>query len=276
MNKKRFIFIILCFFSSGNIFAQIAGRPLVASYTGIGTYSLNHVDAFSFTLNQASLAQVKNAAVGIFGERRFLLNELSFYNAVIALPTSSGNFGLKTLYYGSESYNETQLGLAYGRKLGTKLDIGAQFNYNGISINSYGNASIISIEIGTMLHLTNQVHTGFHINNPVGVKFGKDQQEKMPSVYTIGIGYDASEKFLISAEIVKEENQDVTVNAGIQYRLIPQLHTRAGISAANGMTWIGVGFFYKNFRVDLSSSYHPKLGLSPGLLMLFNFKQKEK
>ena len=263
------------------MFAQISQRPLAALYAGSGAYSLNHVDVFSFTVNQAALAQIKNAAIGIYGERRFLLSELSFYNAVLAIPTSSGNFGLKTLYYGSGSYNETQLGLAYGRKLGNKIDIGVQFNYNGISISSYGNASIISFEIGTILHLTNQVHAGFHVSNPVGSKFGKDhpdnyREEKLPTVYTIGLGYDASEKFLFRAEIVKEENQDVNVNAGIQYRLIPQLQTRAGISTTNGTAWIGVGFNFKKFRIDLSSSYHPKLGFTPGLLLLLNLNSKEK
>ena len=276
MNKKLLIIILFLYLNTGNVFAQISQRPLGALYTGSGAYSLNHVDVFSFTVNQAALAQIKNPAIGIYGERRFLLSELNFYNAVLAIPTTSGNFGLKTIYYGSGSYNETQLGLAYGRKLGNKIDIGAQFNYNGVSISSYGNAAIIGFEMGTILHLTNHVHAGFHVSNPLGSKFGKDQEEKLPSVYTIGLGYDASDKFLFSAEIVKEENQNVNVNAGFQYRLIPQLQTRAGISTTNGTAWIGVGFNLKKFRIDLSSSYHPKLGLTPGLLLLLNLNQKEK
>lgn len=269
------IFIVTCLSQ-----AQILRRPVAAAYTSLGAYSLNHVDVFSFTANQAALAQIKNAAIGVYGERRFLLNELSYYNAAFALPTSTGNFGLKTMYYGFSNYNETQLGLAYGRKLGSRVDIGAQFNYNSISISGYGNASAINFEIGTILHLTDQVHTGIHVNNPVGGKFGKDhpdgyREEKLPSVYTIGLGYDASEKFLISAEVVKEEDRDVNVNAGLQYRFLPQLHARAGIATATTTTWIGIGLKLKSFRIDISSSYHPQLGISPGLLLLFHFNQKE-
>ena len=78
----------------------------------------------------------------------FYLNELNNYTAAIGLPTHSGNFGLKASYYGFSDYNETQIGLAYARKLGNKVDIGAQFNYNGIRIAGYGNASAISFEIG--------------------------------------------------------------------------------------------------------------------------------
>ena len=193
----------------------------------LGAYSLNHTDIFSFTANQASLAQLKNAAVGVYGERRFLLSELNNYTATAGLITTSGNFGMKATYSGFSDYNETQLGLAYGRKLGSKIDAGAQFNYNGIRIAEYGNAAALSFEIGVIMHLTDKLHTGIHVNNPVGGKFGKDQQEKLSSVYAVGFGYEASEKFFVSAEIEKEEDQPVNVNAGIQHKFIP-LHHQPG------------------------------------------------
>ncbi len=248
--------------------AQTLRKPISANYTGLGAYSLNHVDVFSFTANQAALAQLKNTTAAVYGERRFLLNELNNYTAAIGLPTSSGNFGLKTNYYGFTDYNETRLGLAYGRKLGTKMDIGVQFNYHGIKISGYGNASAISFELGTIFHLTDQLHAGVHINNPVGGKFGKNNQEKLSSVYTVGLGYDASEKFFISTEIQKEEDQPVNVNAGMQYKFLPQLLARVGMSTATSSGWIGIGLTWKSLRLDVTSSYHPQLGITPGLLIL--------
>jgi hypothetical protein len=255
--------------------AQILRRPLAAAYTGFGAYSLNHVDVFSFTANQASLAQLKNSAAGAYGERRFLLSELNNYTAVIGLRTSSGNFGIKANYSGFTDYNETQLGLAYGRKLGSKLDIGAQVNYNSIRIsNGYGNASAVSFELGTIFHITEKLHTGIQVNNPVGGKFGKDQQEKLSSVYSLGVGYDASEKLLISVAVEKEEEQPVNVNAGFQYKFIPQLLVRAGMSSATSSAWLGLGLTLKSFRLDITTGYHPQLGITPGLLLLFNFNAK--
>lgn len=255
--------------------AQVLRRPLAATYTGMGAYSINHVDVFSFTANQASLAQLKNSAAGVYGERRFLLSELNNYTATIGLTTNSGNFGVKANYSGFSDYNETQLGLAYGRKMGNKVDIGAQINYQSIRINSYGNASAVSFELGTILHLTDKLHAGLHATNPVGGKFGKDQQEKLSSVYSFGIGYEASDKFLVSAEIQKEEDQPVNVNAGFQYIFIPQLLVRAGMSSATSAAWLGLGLTIKSFRLDVTTSYHPQLGITPGVLMLFNFNRKQ-
>ena len=255
--------------------AQTLRRPVAAPYTGLGAYSINHSDVFSFTANQASLAQLKNSSAGVYGERRFLLNELNNYTAVVGLITKSGNFGIKTNYSGFSEYNESVIGLAYGRKLGSKLDVGAQFNYNSIRINGYGNSSAISFEAGTIYHISEKLHTGIHINNPVGGKFGKDQQERLSSVYSLGFGYDASNKFFFSAEVEKEEDRPVNVNAGIQYKFIPQLLVRAGFSSASSAAWLGVGLSIKSIRIDLTSSYHPQLGITPGLLFLFNFNKKQ-
>jgi len=267
--------LLLTMVSITDLYSQTLLRPIAAPYIGFGAYSFNHTDVFSFTSNQASLAQLKNPAAGVYGERRFLQSELNNYTAAIALPTHSGNFGLKAGYSGFSDYNDSQIGLTYARKLGNKVDIGIQFNYNGIRIAGYGNASAISFEAGTIFHITDKLHTGFHISNPVGGKFGKDHQEKLPSVYTAGFGYDASSTFFFSAEIIKEEDQPVNVNAGIQYKVIPQLLVRGGMSTATSSAWIGLGLSLKSFRMDVTSSYHPQLGITPGLLLLFNFNKKE-
>lgn len=253
---------------------QAVRRPVAALYTGLGAYSTNQVDVFSFTSNQASLAQMKNASAGVYGERRFMLDELSFYQLAIALPTHSGNFGIKTGYFGFSDYNETQMGLAYARKLGEKVDVGVQFNYDGIRVSSYGNASAINFEIGALLHLTDKLSAGIHAYNPVGGKFGKNAGEKLASVYTAGLGYEASEKFFVSVEIEKEENQPVNVNAGMQYKFLPQLIARAGIATTTSNVYGGVGFFLKTFRIDVVASYHQQLGITPGLLLVYDFKKK--
>ena len=261
--------------------SQTIRRPVAAGYTGLGAYSFNHVDVFSFTSNPASLAQLKNSSAGVYAERRFLLSELNSYTAIMGLPTTSGNFAVKANYSGFSDYNETQSGLAYGRKLGHKIDIGAQFNYYGIRIAGYGNASAISFEAGAVLHITERLHAGVHVNNPVGGKFGKnhpdsDREEKLSSLYSFGLGYDASEKFLVSAVIEKEEDQPVNVTAGLQYKFLPQLLARAGISSATSTGWLGLGLTLRSFRLDITAGYHPQLGVTPGLLFLFNFNIKKK
>ena len=139
----REVVVAVFFFVPVCASCQTVRDPISAPYVGLGAYS-NYPDAFSFHTNQAALAKMKMLSAGIYGEKRFLLNELSLYDAAIVLPTSSGNFGLDTRYYGFSDYNESQVGLAYGRNLGSKVDVGVQFNYYNVRIAGYGNAAAIN------------------------------------------------------------------------------------------------------------------------------------
>lgn len=273
MKRTCLILSLMCFnlFISG----QTVRRPVAALYTGLGSYSLNHADVFSYTNNQASLAQMKNVSAGVYGERRFLLDQLSLYQLAVAVPTKSGNFGIKAGYFGFSDCNESQIGLGYARELGTKADVGVQFNHNGIRISSYGSSSAINFEIGAVLHLTEKLHTGVHAYNPVGGTFGKNQEEKLASVYSMGLGYEASENFFVSAEIEKEEDQPLNVNAGMQYKFLPQFMTRIGIATNTSNVYAGVGLLLKSFRLDVVASYHPQLGLTPGMMLVYNSSKKD-
>jgi hypothetical protein len=242
----------------------------------MGAYSNHHVDVFSFHTNQAALAKMNNASAGVYGEKRFLLNELGLYDVAIALPTSSGNFGFDARYYGFSDYNESQFGLAYARNLGSKVDVGLQFNYYDIRVAGYGNASTVNFELGAVLHLTDNLNAGLHVYNPVPGKLGKNDEEKLASLYSAGFGYEASEKFFMNIEIEKEEDKPVSVNAGMQYKFLPQLLARGGILSSTSTMYLGIGFGWKSTRLDAIASYHPQLGLTPGLLLIYNFDKKDE
>jgi len=107
--------------------AQPVRKPVAASYIGLGAYSIHHVDAFSITANQASLAQIKDPTFGVYGEKRFLLAETNMYSTIVAIPTKEGNFAFQADYFGYKNYNESQLGIAYARNVGNKLDLGIKF-----------------------------------------------------------------------------------------------------------------------------------------------------
>ena len=273
MRKLLFTSVFLSFILIRTGSAQSLRQPISAIYLGLGAYSTQQNDVFSFVNNQAALAQAKNPAAGVYGERRFLLAATSMYAAAVAIPSKLGNFGVNLKYAGYKSFNENQIGLAYARSLGSKVDIGVQFNYYGYKVPSYTSASTVNFEIGALIHLTDKLNAGIHVYNPVGGTLSKTD-EKLTSAYKVGLGYDASERFFVSAEIVKEEDYPVNVNAGVQYQFVKQFFARAGIASASSTAYAGVGISWTNLRLDISGSYHPQLGLSPGLLLIMNFGDK--
>jgi hypothetical protein len=238
------------------------------------TYSKIQTEAISFSSNQAALANFTKTAFGIYGDRRFMLQELSLFAAAFVLPTSSGNFGLSARRFGSPGYNQTEAGLAYGRKLGEKAAVGAQFNYHSFKVKGYGDAGYLSIEAGAIFQLSNYLRAGFHIYKPAESLKEKDSEVVLPSVYEVGLGYDASDQLFITAIASKTEGTGVQVNAAVQYAILKSLVCKAGITSGTSSFYIGGGVLLKTLRLDAITSFHPHLGITPGVLLLYHLPGK--
>jgi hypothetical protein len=273
---RKIVLFFLLLFINEFIGGQSLKSPVAAAYVGLGAYSKSHADVFSFTSNQAALAQMKAPAFGVYSERRFLLAETQLFSAVGVLPTKNGNFGFQADYFGYKNFNESQLGIAYGRSVGKDFDLGIKFNYYSFRIPGYQNGSVINFEIGAIAHVTEKLHAGIHFYNPVGGTISKADHDKLSAIYKFGIGYEASENFLVSAEIIKVENMPVNVTAGVQYNFEKQFFARAGITSENGSPYAGAGVFWNNLRLDVCASFHPQLGISPGVMLIINVNKQSE
>lgn len=254
--------------------SQVVRQPL-NSLLSAGTYTQQHTDAFSFTTNQAALAKSKSFTAGIYSERRFMLDDLGWYQVAVALPTKSGQFGFKGTYFGHANNKEAELGLAYARNLGDKIAVGAQFNYYTQQIPLYGSLYAISIEGGILLKLNEQVQTGFHVYNPNGSLLGKSN-EKLPAIYTIGVGYEASEQVVIGAEIQKVENEKINAKAVLYYYFDRKLYAKAGFASANALWSLGVGVKLNRCQLEVLAAGHQQLGITPGITMIFHKTEQQQ
>jgi len=249
---------------------------VAARYPALGAYSKTHVDLYATRNNAAALAQLPKSCAGVYAERRFLQEQLNLYNGSVAYKTRKGAFALHCNYYGFSLYNQMQLSLAYGLQVSDKIDVGVQFNYHSVNQgNGYGKASSINASAGAIFHLTEKIHAGINIYNPGGSKWSKAADEKIPAQYTFGLGYEVSDKLFISGELVKEENLPTSINAGLQYRFVKQFFARAGVSTATNNLYAGIGLNLLKFRIDFAASFHPQLGVSPGVLLLFELGKKD-
>lgn len=202
-----------------------------------------------------------------------MLKALSNYHCAISMPANNAGWGANLYYSGDENFSEMQAGLAYGMQLGKNVAIGTQVNFNQVRISGYGTASTINFELGALVAMSDKVMLGLHAYNPIGSKFGKLKTEKFASIYKAGVGYEASDNFFVSAEIAKEENLPVNLNAAVQYNFNPHFLVRGGVSSAIANYFVGIGILWKDMRLDFISSYHQQLGFSPALMMVYNFSE---
>lgn len=93
-------------------------------------------------------------------------------------------------------------------------------------------------EIGSIIHLTDNLHAGVHVYNLLNSKLKNEMSRKLPAIYTLGLGYELSESIYMSAEVAKEEGQPVNMNIAVHYSLVKQLFLRGGIATgSNQFFW---------------------------------------
>src|SRR5688572_28763139 len=113
-----------------------------------GAYSVRFNDLFSFLSNTASLAGCSRASGGVYGENKFGVSELNNYTAAAQMPAGGAAIGVVTTWAGSSSFNQSQIGIAYGKQLG-RISLGVRFNYTMMRVAGYGSDGAISFELGS-------------------------------------------------------------------------------------------------------------------------------
>jgi hypothetical protein len=272
----RFCGVFFLWPMQGAVKAQAVSLPVSARYLGVFAYSEKQSDVFTARVNSASLAGLTQSSVGVYGEKRYGLQDLNLFNGAIGLVTRSGTIGVNASYFGFDQQNQTQLSLSYGRKVAKVVDVGASFHYLQLSqAGIYGSASAITGSFSLLMHVGNRVQVGANAYNPFRSSWGNNKEEYIPSRYSFGIGMDVSDNIFIGTEINKEENLPVDVQAAIHYSFLPQFFVRGGIATQTSNFFAALGFQLPAFRIDIAASYHQQLGWSPGLLFIARFgKQK--
>lgn len=260
---KPCLLIILCFCLNLS-FAQ-NGTPLPASARGMGMGNTGVAasDANSIFSNPAGLAFISGTQFSLFGEQRFAGTGINNMAVGASHTVGPGTFGLMVQYFGISDYNEQKVGLSYARKLFEKLSLGVQFDYINTRIREYGNAGVFTFELGFSAPLNKEITVGGRIFSPMRVSL--TEGEELPGVLGVGFSYTPSKKVTFNGEVEKSIENDLVIRAGIEYQLHPVVAIRVGGNANPTLATFGAGFkINENFHIDVATSYHQVLGISPG------------
>lgn len=270
-------FLLLIFFQIGLAQILLAGNeniPVGARSGAMANASVTLTDVWSAHNNQAGLAWLNAPEASIYSEIKYL-NKATAVNAfVFAMPTKQGVFALSVNRFGYNQYNESKYGLAYAKSFGDKFSLGAQFDY----LNTYvgdnnGSKSGITMEIGFQAKVTNALTIAVHLYNPTRTKLATYNNERVPTIFKLGVQYTFSKNVLAVAEIDKDIYNKPQVKIGVEYKVIKSVFLRGGVSSNPVKSSFGIGAFYKNIKFDLSTSFHQQLGYSPALNISYVFKK---
>lgn len=266
---KHLLLLSIFLLGTMSLWAQVS-YPLPAGARGqaMGGAGAVFQDIHAAWSNPAGLAYLEGTSVALFGEQRFALSDLRQISAAGAMPVGNSTIGLAVGYFGFEAYNESRIGLLYGRKLAKNLSLGAQLYTLGTRIPDYGSKQLISFEVGLQAAISPEVRVGGRVANPVRVEVLEG--EPLPTVVNFGVSYQPGEQVLLVAEVEKDILFPVRVRCGLDYQLIDALRLRAGVATNPSLLSFGLGYrLLEQWQLDFSAAYHQHLGFTPGIGLVF-------
>ncbi len=277
-NKIWYLFTLMAFVLSSQILqAQIGNDFVGARSAAMGGYNVTLSDVWASNNNQAGLGFVEDLAAGIYYENRFLLKATSYQAGAVVLPIKTGAFGISVASFGYSAYSETKAGLAYGKRLGKKCSVGLQMNYLNTSFTQeYGSKTTLTGAVGVIAKLSEEITLGVHVYNPSRSKLITYGNQRVPTIAKLGLDYQFSKKVTLAVSTEKNLTVKAIVNAGIEYYIADLLYIRGGISTNPSQYAFGFGMQLKDFKVEVSSSFHQTLGVTPGISIAYIKKKKAK
>lgn len=207
-------------------------------------------EVFNVFQNPARLASMKQAAAGVYSERRFMLQELGVHALALGMPVAGGVAGLKLWQMGYRLYREHLAGLSYALPLGRRLKASVGLNYRQGGLGG---------EAGVDWQLTPQFNMGLQVYHP--------RAEDAANMVTLG--YQASAQVRMEAVLRKDVLAPLSVRVLCAYRPVEYLVLFGGWATQPVFQFAGVGYGGRNWRIGMTGSFHSTLGLTPGISLVW-------
>ena len=269
---KKFI-LSITFFAATLCYGQVYTH-LGARSNALGGASLSLNDVWSVYNNPGAFGSLEKTAIGVSYENRFLLKELSTQSLVFGFHTKkAGNIGIHFQQYGFNLYREMQGGLTYGMKFFDNFSGGVSINYHRIALaENYGSKNSVSAALGLYYDMNEQLKFSMRVLNLNRAKLAIDQDERLPTTFSLGVIYQFSEKALWSVEAEKDLVHPLNVKSGLEISPHEIFSVRLGINTYPFQAAFGFGLQFSQFHLDMSSMWHAQLGLSPSAGIHYEFK----
>lgn len=270
---KKTLTIIVILLSLNTIYAD--NYPVGASCLSLAGSTVAVSNLWSVYHNQGALGFFEGIETGIYYENRFILPEYGVKSMAFAMSLKTGTIGVNLTSFGFSKFSDNKVGISYSLKLAEFISAGIQIDYFYINQESYyGDISTVSGEIGVYATPFENFYIGAHVFNPWRTKVVNYQDERLPTIFRLGISYDFSEEVQLSVETEKDLDYAPIFKSGIEYEPLNNFILRTGVSFSESEFYpaFGIGYSFKNLTLDLAFETHPILGTKSGVSLSYAFK----
>jgi hypothetical protein len=267
---KRVSSILIAFFLFFFVFSQAQSNFNLsdAASMAMGGNTTTASAQQSILNNPALFAKENYKTIATIGvQNRFQLNELNLLSAGAIFKKKDHAFGMQLQYIGVPDYRNIGVGVSYGRRIFSKLDIGTRLHYAQLDLGNYGKKGILDADLGFHATLNKQISFGFWAKNLLHSKLSSI--ENTETGLHIGFAYTPSDKVKFCAEAEKFISQAPRFKAGMEYFLAKKFALRGGFQSSPSMPSFGIGYKQNALRLDMSAAFHQNLGVISALNLAF-------
>ncbi len=252
---------IFCFLLISSNLCDAQLKP-GARQAALSFSDLSSSDIFSLYYNPSTLSGFSKSTVGIsFTPSPFGLKELSTAYLSFVQPVKFGVLSAGFMIYGFELYKETQFAFGFSKLLSNNFSLGITSIIKNISIKNYGNKNFLLFNLGCKAEITQNLSFGFAFENFTRNTINNESNQ-FPVILSLGMNYKLFNWINFFTALIKELNYNVSLKAGVEYKILDYLSLRIGTANQPEEFSGGVGFFYDSFSFEYAVISHQDLGLT--------------
>jgi hypothetical protein len=263
---KWFLFVVWVCWSPG-LAAQYYRSPGQSPYLLSAAGFPAAPNPLSVSSTPALLPGTPAFMAGIYAENLYGIAGLNTLQAAFTIGRPRQGGGMQVSYLGMSVYHELSFGLHYGKSLG-KLNLGMGFRYYHFSARGLNGNSALAYTISSSWKLSENISGAISLTNPFvpGIK----PEASIAPQYALSFGFSISDQVFVESRIIKEEARNLQSSVGLRYRPDKKLNIYIGCWPFYFRPFLSLGWNKWGMCVQVAVSYHPSLGASPGLLMIYD------
>ena len=261
MSKRIADFFLLLILSSSVCLAGTENNGRGTKSVGLATAFVAVADnPWAVYYNPAGLSLLPSFEVSLFFvPQQFGLSELQTVSAAAVVPTSFGTLAIGVSQFGFELYRETGISVGIGESIDWGVAGGLTANAYRLSFGDYGSTQTITLDLGLLAQLDEQVSLGFSFRNVLAATIGS-HNERLPQVLSLGASYAPISIFFLTAELEKDVRYPAIIKAGAEQMFLDMLSLRVGVSNNPDKFSTGLSVYYSGFEFGYAGYSHPELG----------------
>ena len=238
-----------------------------------GTLCAFGEDAWSFYCNPAHSAKINELSIfyvpSVLGLEEVKATGIAYRSSLLGVE-----LGGAAQTFGFDLYRENVFTANLSVPIYDFLFLGANANFDHLSIKSYGSDLTASIDAGAKMFLSDNFALAFCTTN-LNSASATLSSDRLPQTFTGGIAFE-SDELNVGVEYFKELGFPSAIRIAAEYSPARFVTIRAGSASGTNSFNAGLAFRFMSFELEYGAAFHRILGMTHSFGVSLKFLNSDK